>query len=99
MTILVEQCLQRLCVESMCDCKAQGSLQQATKKNKCIFSTFKFMIWVSKAENCVGGDTHIENGYKCSPCYRFNHDTTVKSSIKPLIKITEMHLHGAQKEA
>lgn len=58
------------------------------------------MIQESKAENCVGGDTQIEDRFisKCSPCYRFNHAITVNSNIKPLIKITEMHLHGAQKE-
>lgn len=68
-------------------CKAQGNLQQATRKKKCIFSAFKFMIWGSKAENCVGEDTYIEDGYKFSPFCRFNHPTSVKSSIKPLIKL------------
>lgn len=56
------------------------------------------MIWGSKAENCVGADTHIEDGYKFSPCCRFNHPTSVKNSIKPLIKITEIDLHGTQKK-
>lgn len=58
------------------------------------------MIQESKAENCVGGDIQIEDRFinKCSPCYGFNYATTVNSNIKPLIKIAEMHLHGAQKE-
>lgn len=61
-------------------------LRQATMKNKCIFSAFKFMIWGSKAENCVGADTHIEDGYKFSPYCRLIHPTSVKNSIKPQIK-------------
>lgn len=104
MTVLAELCLQRATsnqsVISAVACEAQGTLQQATKKNKCIFSAFKFTIQESKAENCVGGDIQIEDRFinKCSPCYGFNYATTVNSNIKPLIKIAEMHLHGAQKE-
>lgn len=72
-------------VTSAVACKAPGDLQQAARKTNVFLVHLNLQCEDPKLKR-VGGDTHIEGGYRCNHCYGFNPATTVNSNIKPLIK-------------